>query len=266
MFCFRWSRLPLPVSARHRIEPSLRSMASSNNLSFEPEPRFPKPSSAEVTSTTSSQMIGVAALQLGNLTRQATFSVSLQVTGRSLAVVLVPFACGPRHCGQFTLGSDAPNPIETSRKMARNKVNFRMCAPKEEFQSHRITGPCGAHKNNDSARFLEFHRQHRPVRWHHGASTPANGGCPHRPFQRSGLSRQARSPRKGGTIRYAARSLRVLLYPDEVGLLVATNPLANFVPFSASAVVRITFDRKENLPADFSHDAGVSPICWGPAN
>ena len=47
-------------------------------------------------------MIGVAALQLGSLVRQTTFSVSVQRTGRSLAVVVLPFRSGPRHCGQLS--------------------------------------------------------------------------------------------------------------------------------------------------------------------
>ena len=66
-------------------------------------------------------MIGVAALQLGNAIRHLTFSVSLQFVGRSLAVVLLPFRCGPRHCGQYSFGFAPVR--ETARTNARTPTD-----------------------------------------------------------------------------------------------------------------------------------------------
>src|SRR5256885_9281988 len=75
-FCLRKSWLPLSICLRQRIEPSFRLIASRKILSG-PEPpnrnppnppcNFAEPSSADVTKIVFSQMIGVAALQLGSL-------------------------------------------------------------------------------------------------------------------------------------------------------------------------------------------------------
>src|SRR5579872_5429994 len=49
----------------------------------------------------SPQMMGVAPLQLGSGSFQATFSCGLHFEGRFFSW-LTPFNSGPRHCGQFS--------------------------------------------------------------------------------------------------------------------------------------------------------------------
>src|SRR5581483_4167592 len=92
-FCLRNIWFPASICCCHRIDPSFRLIASRNSLSaplvgpiFRAVPRSPSrgdSGSAEVIKTVCSQTIGVAALQLGSLVRQRTFSVSDQVTGKS---------------------------------------------------------------------------------------------------------------------------------------------------------------------------------------
>src|SRR5437016_5861462 len=54
------------------------------------------------------QIIGVAPVLLGMANFQATFSVVLQWTGRFFSL-LMPFAPGPRHCGQFSARAGMPS-------------------------------------------------------------------------------------------------------------------------------------------------------------
>ena len=49
------------------------------------------------------QTMGVAPLRLGISSFQATFSVVDHFSGTPFSV-LTPFACGPRHAGQFSRG------------------------------------------------------------------------------------------------------------------------------------------------------------------
>jgi hypothetical protein len=104
--------------------------------------RVAKPSSAVVMNTTSSQMFGVAAAQLGSFARQITFSVSLQLTGRLLAVVLVPFRWGPRHCGQFAAGSAALSfNAAINRKTADKRKNLIPISALRKILSHHNKRP-----------------------------------------------------------------------------------------------------------------------------
>src|ERR1700716_1653883 len=59
------------------------------------------PPSATFRKMLLSQIIGVAPVLLGMANFQPTFSVVLQWTGRFFSL-LMPFAPGPRHCGQFS--------------------------------------------------------------------------------------------------------------------------------------------------------------------
>src|ERR1041385_6963891 len=79
--CFFQRRLPLVLSTHQRY----RLLSDSATLR---KMRLP-------------QMIGVAPVLLGMESRQTTFSVVLQRTGRSFSP-LVPLRFGPRHCGQFS--------------------------------------------------------------------------------------------------------------------------------------------------------------------
>ncbi|MEI8195509.1 MAG: hypothetical protein WCI73_06340, partial [Phycisphaerae bacterium] len=56
----------------------------------------------------------VAALQLGSFVRHKMFSVCDHEVGSSLAVAVLPFAFGPRHCGQLAAVIDAIPKLMTS--------------------------------------------------------------------------------------------------------------------------------------------------------
>lgn len=69
----------------------------------------------------SPQIAGVDALQLGMETRQTTFSVVLQVTGKSWAVELEPLRLGPRHCGHAKSAGPALSAVKAQTKTSANR-------------------------------------------------------------------------------------------------------------------------------------------------
>src|ERR1700682_6007776 len=91
IFCLRILTLPSPKCFFQITAPCLRSRRHRNN-------ELP---SATLRKIASSQMIGVAPLQLGIGAFHVTFSVVVQWVGKFFSL-LTPFKVGPRHWGQFS--------------------------------------------------------------------------------------------------------------------------------------------------------------------
>src|SRR6185295_14010015 len=98
MFCLRIRTLPPPSRFFQRTRPSARLTHHSHR----------SPPSATLRNTRSPQTIGVDPDHAGSFSFQATFSVFDHLNGRLISR-LVPFNCGPRHCGQLSAvsGRDA---------------------------------------------------------------------------------------------------------------------------------------------------------------
>src|SRR4029079_8835583 len=98
-FCFRCMWLPPPSGFCQRIVPLARSTHQRCRLGACP---VSGSASATLRKMRSPQMIGVEPDSAGVASFQATFSDRLHLTRRFFSP-LIPFADGPRHCGQFSL-------------------------------------------------------------------------------------------------------------------------------------------------------------------